>query len=115
MVSVDQLESPISGFIPIAKGQPTTKWYCSATVLVDHASNFTFVHLNQMLTTEETLDEKHAFECIVDQHGIRILHYHCNNSHFADRAFIQDVHKAQQTISFCGVGAHHQNRITMHM
>ena len=61
-VSVDQLESPISGFIPIAKGQPMTKHYHGATIFVDHASDFVYVHLNQALTTKETLEAKHAFE-----------------------------------------------------
>ena len=60
---------------------------------------------------EETLDVKHTFEQVADQHGICILHNHCDNGHFADRAFIQDVNKAQQTISFCSVGTHHQNSI----
>ena len=61
--------------------------------------------------TEETLNAKHAFECIADQHGVHVLHYHCDNGHFADKAFTDDVHKAQQTISFCGIGAHHHNGI----
>ena len=46
-----------------------------------------------------------------NQHGVCILHYHCDNDHFADRAFIQDVQMAQVAISFCGVGVHHQNSI----
>ena len=60
---------------------------------------------------EKTLNAKHTFKQVADQHGIRILHYHCDNGHFADRAFIQDVNKAQQTISFCSDGTHHQNSI----
>ena len=109
VVSVDQLESPISGFIPIVKGQPMTKHYRGATVFIDHTIDFTYVHLNQALTMEETLDTKHAFEQVANQHGV---HIHCDNRHFADRTFIQDIQKACQTISFHGVGAHHQNGIT---
>ena len=35
----------------------------------------------------------------------------CDNGCFADRAFVQEVHKAQHTIPFCGIGVHHQNGI----
>ena len=111
MVSIDQLESPVPGFIPIAKGQPTTSHYRGATIFVDHASDFSYVHLNQALTTQETLDAKHAFECIAKQHSVHICHYHCDNGSFADWAFMDDVRQAHQTITFCGVGAHHQNGI----
>ena len=111
MVSVDQLESPVPGFVPIARGQPTTNRYRGASVFADHASGFTYVHLHQALTTQETLDAKHAFERVAHQHAVRIMHYHCDNGHFADRAFLDDVRKAGQTITFCGVGTHHQNGV----
>ena len=63
------------------------------------------------MTTQETLDAKHAFECITEQHAVRIRHYHCDNGRFPDCAFMDDVRKAGQTITFCGVGAHHQNGV----
>ena len=80
-------------------------------MFVDHASDFTYVHMHQHLTTDETIDVKHAFERLAEQHGVRILHYHCDNGRFADEAFVDDVRAAHQTITFCGVGAHHQNGI----
>ena len=99
VVSVDQLESPVPGFVLIARGQPTTSRYRGASVFADHASGFTYVHLHQALTTQETLDAKHAFECVAHQHAIRIMHYHCDNCCFADHAFLDDVRKAGQTIT----------------
>ena len=48
-----------------------------------------------------------AFECIAEQRSVHICRYHCDNGCFADRAFMDDVHQAHQTITFCGVGAHH--------
>ena len=111
VVSIDQLESPIPGFVPIARGQPTTSRYHGASVFADHASGFTYVHLHQAMTTQETIDAKHAFERIAEQHAVCIRHYHCNNGRFADCAFMDDVHKAGQTITFCGVDAHHQNGV----
>ena len=111
VVSVDQLESPVLGFMPISKGQPTVHKYRSALVFVDHASDFTYVHMHQHLTMDETIDAKHAFERLAEQHGVRILHYHCVNGWFADKAFVDDIQAAHQTITFCGISAHHQNGI----
>ena len=111
VVSIDQLESPVLGFVPIAKGQPTVHKYRGDSVFVDHASDFTYVHMHQHLTMDETIDAKHAFECLAEQHGVRILHYHCDNGRFADKAFVDDVRAAHQTITFCSIGAHHQNGI----
>ena len=111
VMSIDQLESPVPGFVPIAKGQPTVCKYRGASVFVDHASDFTYVHMHYHLTTDETIDAKHAFERVAEQHGVRILHYHCDNGRFADKAFVDDVRAGHQTITFCGVGAHHQNGV----
>ena len=105
MVSIDQIESLTPGFTLIGKGQPTLRHYCRATVFVDHASDFTYVHMNEALMTAE-------LKQIAEQHGVKIQHYHCDNGHFADCAFVTDLHKAQQTIKFHGVGAHHQSGFT---
>ena len=106
VVSINQLESPVPGFVPIAKGQPTVRKYRGALVFVDHASDFTYVQMHQHLTMDETIDTKHAFECLAEQHGVQILHYHCNNGRFTDKAFVDDVWAAHQTITFCSIGAH---------
>ena len=79
--------------------------------VTSHASDFTYLHMHQHLTTDETIDAKHSFEHLAEQHGVRILHYHCDNGRFADKAFVDDNRAAHQTITFCGVGAHHQNGI----
>ena len=85
--------------------------YRGVSVFVDHATDFTYVHMHQHLTTDEMIDAKHAFERLAAQHGVQILHYHCNNRRFADKAFVDDVRAGHQTITFCGVGAHHQNSV----
>ena len=111
VVSIDQLESPVPGFEPIAKGQPTVRKYCGVSVFVDHASDFMYVRMHHHLTTDETINAKHVFERLAEQHGVRILHYHCDNRRFADKAFVYDIRAGHQTITFCGVGAHHQNGV----
>ena len=110
-VSVDQLESSLLGFIAIFKGQPTKRRYRAATVFVDHKSRLSYVHLQQQLTSSETLQAKHAFEAFARNNGVTIKHYHADNGRFADLQFMQDVAKQGQEISFCGVNAHFQNGI----
>jgi len=60
----------------------------------------------------ETLAAKRAFETFVAEHGVKILHYHCDNGRFQDNAFKQACHDARQQLTFCGVNAHFQNGIT---
>jgi hypothetical protein len=47
-------------------------------------------------SSHETIKAKHAFEQFAANHGIKILHYHCNNSRFADNAFKQSRKNTRQ-------------------
>jgi hypothetical protein len=49
VVSVDQLVSSTTGFVPTHRGRPTTVRYIGATVFADHFSDFTYVHLTPIL------------------------------------------------------------------
>ena len=111
VVSVDQLESPVPGFVPIAKGNPTSRRYIGATVFADHFSGLSYVHLMTSMNSEQTVEAKLAFERFAHKHGVTIKHYHCDNGRFADKVFLQSVEASHQTISFCGVSAHHQNGV----
>jgi hypothetical protein len=110
-VSVDQLVSTQVGFISQLKGTLTKKCYTVATVFVDHYSRLKYVHLMTKLTSEQTMDAKQAFKHFTEQHGIRILHYHCNKGCFADNAFKNSCSTKGQQLTFCGVNAHCQNGI----
>jgi hypothetical protein len=83
-VRVDQLISMQVGFIAQLKGTLTKKRYTAATVFIDHYSRLKYIHLMTKLTSEETMEAKRAFEPFAEQHGVRILHYHCNNGQVAD-------------------------------
>ena len=111
IVSVDQLESNTPGFIAQLKGKLTQKRYNYAMVFVDQFSGYSFVYLQQRITSEETVQAKHAFERAAEQHGVKILHYHADNGRFADNAFIADCNAQRQRLSYCGVNAHFQNGI----
>ena len=111
VVSIDQLESGTPGFIAQSKGSLTKGRYRVATVFVDHYSGLDYVHLQRSTSAEETLEAKAAFERFAATHGVRILHYHADNGIFADNAFREACRRAQQGLTFCGVGAHHQNGV----
>ena len=51
---------------------------------------------------------KKAFEYFAESH---VQHYHCDNGHFADNAFIADCEQNKQHITYCEVNAHFQNDI----
>jgi hypothetical protein len=70
-----------------------------------------YVHLQESLTSAYTVEAKEAFEAFARNMGVRIQHYHADNSRFADNGFMNAVKQQQQTISFCGVNAHFQNGI----
>ena len=111
VVSVDQMESGTPGLIAQLKGRLTRQRYNYATVYVDHFSRLGYIHLQRTLTSEETLEGKKQFEAYCNAHGVTVENYHADNGRFADNAFINDVRSQGQTITYCGVGAHHQNGI----
>jgi hypothetical protein len=63
------------------------------------------------LTSEEMIEAKQAFKHFAEQHGVRILHYHCNNGGFSKNAFKNSCSTKGQQLTFCGVNAHFQNGI----
>ena len=111
VVSIDQLESRTPGLIAQTKGRPTRARYHAATIFVDHYSRYSYVHLQQDVTANSTVQAKEAFEAHAQQHGIKVQHYHSDNGRFAETAFRNHARQRGQTISFCGVNAHFQNGI----
>jgi len=110
-VSVDQMASTKVRFFTQMKGKLTKRSYRCATIFVNHYSRLRFVHLQINDSSTETLAAKRAFETFAAEHGVKILHYHCDNGCFHDNAFKQACHDAQQQLTFCGVNAHFQNGI----
>jgi transposase InsO family protein len=112
VVSMDQLISSTPGLIAcLHGGRPTTEHYISSTVLVDQASDFCYIYHHTSLNSEETVKAKLAFEAEAKRHGVTIKHYHADNGLFRSKNFKAALEKAGQTISYAGVGAHHQNGI----
>jgi hypothetical protein len=56
-----------------------------------------------------TVEAKLAFERTASSHGVHIQHYHADNGLFDTKVFKASIQSVNQTLSFCGVNAHHQN------
>jgi hypothetical protein len=110
-VSVDQLKSPVPGFVGQNKGYFFCKRYKVATIFVDHFSRLSFVHLQESTKGPETLLAKRAFEAYAASFGIAIQNYHADNGRFAKRLFLEHAETHGQLVSLCGVNAHFQNGI----
>ena len=111
-VSVDTMPSgSVPGLMPQLKGTPTTRRYRYATVFIDHYSDLTYTHMHENNSAEQVLEGKLAFERFAYSSGVRIRHYHSDNGVFADKDFIASCKATNQTYSFCGVNAHHQNGV----
>ena len=77
------------GFYAQLKGKLTKKRYHCATIFVDQFSRLRYVHPQVDDSLIKTAAAKRAFESFAAEHGVRILHYHCNNGRFADNPFKQ--------------------------
>jgi Reverse transcriptase (RNA-dependent DNA polymerase) len=91
------------------KGKNTRQRFKVATVYIDHFSNLSFVYLQTSTSAAETVDSKKEFERYARSNGVQVMHYHADNGRFSDKAWRDHVVNMGQTLSFCGVSAHHQN------
>jgi hypothetical protein len=66
----------------------------------------------QDFTINEMILAVKAFKKVVAQANCTVKHYHTDNGVFAHKGFLDEVNQKDQKITFCAIGAHHQNRIT---
>jgi transposase InsO family protein len=111
VVSVDQIESSIPGLLAQITGSLTRKRIVGLSVYVDHGSDLSYIYHHTSMSSKETLKGKESFEQFARTHGVHIKHYHADNGRFKDNLFIKAIERNNKTISFSGVGAHHQNGI----
>ena len=109
MVSSDQYVSAVPGRLPHTFGKERDhEKYVGGTIFVDESSGFMYVENQVSLGAAETIRAKHAFEREASRYGIPILGYRADNGVYKSN---EDLAKLNQTIQFCGVGAHHHNGI----
>ena len=110
-VSIDQMISHQPGLVPRYSGRHTRDRITCVTCFKDHVSDFSYSYLQRSSDGESTLNAKHSFESMNSDFGVSIKSYHADNGRFAEKSFRDDISNCQQSISFCGVGSHHQNGI----
>ena len=69
------------------------------------------MHLMIYLCLAETLLSKAEMEKVISQARRSVKHYHSDNGRFTKNGFIDAINSKYQKLTFCGVGAHHQNGI----
>ena len=111
-ISINQIESPRGGLIPVLKVNQTSRKYHVTPIFVDHFSKLAYVDFSESTTANKYLEEKHAFEQYAEIFGVKIKNYHDENGAFDTRVFKESITAANKTIAFSGVDAHHQNVIS---
>lgn len=112
-VSIDQYQSTVRGRLPHTKGkEKRDDKYCGGTIFVDHATGFVFLRHQISLRSGETIKSKTAFEQVAREHGHKVHEYRADNHPFSSEEFVGSIDTpGGQTISYSGVGAHHQNGV----
>ena len=110
-VSIDQFVSHTPGRVLTFSGKPTTKTHSCVTIFVDHATDKIYCYPQESTDARETIEGKQAFENQCMTHDVGIQHYHCDNGIFRSKAFVDECKSRGQSMTFCGVNAHHQNGI----
>ena len=108
---MDQIMSAQPGLIPQMPGFLTSRRIWGCTTFFDHISDFVYVHLMRDFMVDETILAVNAFEKVMTHAQRFVKHYHTDNSAFAHKGFLDEVNRKDQKITFCAVGAHHQNGI----
>ena len=73
-VLLDQMESSTPRFISQLKGKLNKQSYRAATIFLDHPSDLTYVHLQQVLSSKETVEAKKVFKAYSHTYRVRINH-----------------------------------------
>ena len=109
--SCDHIVSSQPGLIPQMRGLLTHARFWGSVLYCDHFSDFIYNHLIEGTTSLETLQSKHAYERVSKAHDVTVKSYRADNLRFDDLNFKGDCIKQHQHITYCGVGAHHQNAV----
>ena len=79
--------------------------------MVDHFSDLPYVYLKRSTIQKGDLRVKSPFDIQDSAFGVKIEIYHADNGIFSEKPFKLEIGYANQNITFCGVGYHHQNAI----
>ena len=111
MVSMDQYVVKTPGRLPTGYGREADhNKFHGGTIFRDAATKVIHVENQVSLNAAETINAKLRFEqWLWDEACGKVKHYHSDNGVFTAELFKEACEEAQQTQSFSGVGAQHQN------
>ena len=110
-VSIDHIISAQPGQVPRMDGRHTRDRITAGCVFFDHVSGHSYTHLQTSVDNTQTVAAKHGYEQFAESHGVSVRAFHADNGIFAEKAFRDEVSSSNQRITYCAVGAHHQNGI----
>ena len=104
--SLDALMSSTPGIILQMSGFLTSNCFWAATVFVDYSTSYMYTHLQWGQTLIESIEAKASYEKMAETFGIILKKFHTDNGIFAEEGFKSKMSNNNQTIGYCGVGAH---------
>ena len=107
---MDQAQSSTPGRPLTYSGKNNEQKVFYVTIFVDNVSNKVFCDF-QHSSKEETILAKRSMEREAAKSGIKIKSFQADNGVFKSAEFRLVLKENEQHITFCGVGAHHQNGI----
>ena len=110
-MNIDQYQSTTPGRRLGLKGKEKKK-FCGETLFYDHGTGYIYICHQVSLNAGETVQSKEGFEQVMGDVGRRVKSYHTDNAPFQSKTFRESLQLENQSITFSGVGAHHQNGAT---
>ena len=108
--SMDHVISAQPGLVPRMDSKHTRERITAGCVFYDHVSRLSYTHMQTSANNDQTIEAKVAYERFAHNHGVKLRRFHADNGIFAEQAFKQTIQESPgQSITYCGVGAHHQN------
>ena len=112
LICCDQYVCGLPGRLPHTRGRESqAERYHGGTIFVDAYSSKIFIRNQVSLRTGETLLGKAEFEAYAAQFNVKLKSFRCDNHPFSSQEFLDDLALKEQTVTYCGVGAHHMNGV----
>ena len=105
----DLMKSSLPGLMPQMIGFLSSRKFHYTSFFVDDRSDYTFACDQEFTNAEETITAKLSYESDLRKHGKEVRHYHADNGTYTVARCKEEIENKKQTLTFCGIGSHHQN------
>jgi hypothetical protein len=112
LIHMDQAVSSLPGRWLTASGKPSKKKCTTISIFVDSVSNKIFAEFQSGATAAETLHSKKIVEQQAFHENVKFKKFCADTGIYKSKEFHANIEDCGQTITFCGVGAHHQNGLS---